>query len=156
VAKEIERKFLLHELPSLAEGIEWVPIEQGYLAIDATTEVRVRRAGEERFITVKGGHGEVRDEIEIPIGDEQLKSLWQLTQGRRLTKRRLLIPLDEVHEIELDVFLGELDGLLIAEIEFESEVESLDFEPPDWLGEEITGDDRYAGQRLALDGAPEV
>ncbi len=58
--------------------------------------------------------------------------------------------------MELDVFGGALEGLLIAEVEFESEAESQDFEPPDWLSDEITGDHRYMGQRLALNGAPDM
>lgn len=156
MAKEIERKFLLAELPSVAEGRQSVDIEQGYLAIDAETEVRVRRAGRECFMTVKGGHGEVRDEIEIPIGDDHFEALWQLTEGRRLAKSRLLIPLEGGLDVELDVFSGVLEGLLIAEVEFDREADSRDFEPPDWLGEEITGNDRYAGQRLAVNGAPAV
>jgi CYTH domain-containing protein len=156
VAKEIERKFLLHEPPSPVVGQESVDIEQGYLAIDDETEVRVRRADRDRFITVKGGRGEVRDEIEIAIGEEQFGALWQLTEGRRLTKRRLVIPLERGLEVEIDVFKGDLKGLLIAEVEFESEAESEEFEPPDWLGDEITGDKRYSGQSLARDGAPTV
>jgi adenylate cyclase len=156
MGKEIERKFLLRRVPSLADGQESVDIEQGYLAIDEETEVRVRRADQDRFITVKGGRGEVRDEIEITIGDEQFGALWPLTEGRRLIKRRLVVSLEDGLKVELDVFQGELEGLLIAEVEFESEAESEEFEPPDWLGDEITGDQRYSGQSLARDGAPTV
>lgn len=156
MAKEIERKFLLQRVPSLANGLQSIDIEQGYLAIDEETEVRVRRADPDRFITVKGGQGEVRDEVEIAISDEQFAALWPLTEGRRLGKRRLVITLERGLEVELDVFKGELEGLLIAEVEFESEAESDEFEPPGWLGEEVTGDDRYSGQSLARSGTPAV
>jgi adenylate cyclase len=154
--KEIERKFLLQKIPSLADGQQSVDIEQGYLAIDEETEVRVRRAGQDRFITVKGGQGEVRDEVEIAISEEQFAALWSLTEGRRLSKRRLVVALERGLEVELDVFKDELEGLLIAEVEFESEADSHRFEPPDWLGKEVTGDDRYSGQSLARSGVPAV
>jgi CYTH domain-containing protein len=156
VAKEIERKFLLPLVPGLADGQQFVEIEQGYLAIDEETEVRVRRADQDRFITVKGGQGEVRDEIEIAISDKQFAALWPLTEGRRLSKRRLVVTLERGLEVELDVFKDELEGLLIAEVEFESEAESDEFEPPDWLGREVTGNDRYSGQSLARSGIPAV
>lgn len=134
--KEIERKFLPQRVPALADGRQSVDIEQGYLAIDEETEVRVRRADQDRFVTVKGGRGEVRDEIEIAISDEQFAALWPLTKGRRLSKRRLVVTLEQ--------------GL---KVEFESEAESDEFESPDWL---VTGDDRYTGQRLAQSGVPTV
>lgn len=156
MAKEIERKFLLRKVPSLADGQRSVEIEQGYLAIDKETEVRVRRADQDRFITVKGGRGEVRDEIEIAISEEQLAALWPLTEGRRLSKRRLVVTLERGLEAELDVFEDGLEGLLIAEVEFESEAESHEFEPPEWFGEEVTGDGRYSGQSLAHRGVPAV
>jgi CYTH domain-containing protein/CHAD domain-containing protein len=154
VAKEIERKFLLRKVPALAGSRRSVDIAQGYLAIDDGTEVRVRRAGQDRFVTVKSGRGEIREEIEIAIGEEQFAALWPLTDARRLRKRRLAVTLERGLKVELDVFRGALDGLLIAEVEFSSETASREFEPPAWFGEEITGDHRYSGQSLARDGKP--
>jgi CYTH domain-containing protein len=86
----------------------------------------------------------------------RIAALWPLTEGRRLSKRRLVVTLERGLEVELDLFKGELEGLLIAEVEFESEAESHEFEPPGWLGEEVTGDDRYSGQSLARGGTPAV
>ena len=57
--------------------------------------------------------------------------------------------------IELDVYGGDLDGLVVAEVEFESEQESADYNPPAWLGREVTGDERYANRRLAVHGIPD-
>jgi adenylate cyclase len=156
VAREIERKFLLLQEPAFSEGSESVQIEQGYLAIDERVEVRVRRRDGESLLTVKGGHGEVRDEIEVHLEDGQFEALWPLTDGRRLKKVRHLIPLEADLEVEVDVFEDELEGLVVAEVEFPDENQSHGFEAPDWLGREITGDERYAGQSLALDGAPSV
>jgi CYTH domain-containing protein len=154
MAEEIERKFLPGEVPEAAESCDPMRIEQGYLAVEKEAEVRLRRLGEETVLTAKGGSGEVREEVEIPLREEHFEELWPLTEGRRLRKVRYLIPIAEGLEVELDVFEGELEGLVIAEVEFPDERRAAEFDPPAWLGGEVTGDGRYAGQSLALEGAP--
>jgi adenylate cyclase len=139
--------------PSSLERCRFEEIEQGYLAADAESEVRVRRTGEESFLTAKRGSGRERLEEEIEITAEQLETLWPATEGRRLSKRRFFVPLDGL-TAEVDVYSGELDGLMTAEVEFDSPEASEDFEPPAWFGDEITGDERYANQTLARDGIP--
>ena len=156
MATEVERKFLLDEVPASVEGSQSIQIEQGYLAIDQRAEVRVRRADREFVLTVKAGHGEIRDEVEIPLEEKQFEALWLLTEGRRLRKARHLVPLEGELEVELDLFEDDLEGLVTAEIEFADVGQSHRFEPPEWLAKEITGDERYAGQSLALNGAPSV
>jgi CYTH domain-containing protein len=153
---EIERKFLVTELPSDVDRYPAEPVEQGYLAItEQGVEVRLRRRADRTLLTVKSGPGLVRVEEEIPIEERRFTSLWPLTEGRRVTKRRHLVPLGpEGLVAELDVYTGELDGLLTAEIEFPSEAASAAFVPPPWLGAEITGDARYANQSLAVHGRP--
>ncbi len=152
MAAEIERKFLLGEPPDWLQDCASVPIEQGYVALAEETEVRLRKAGERRLLTVKRGQGEVREEVEIPLGEDQFDALWPLTARRQLAKTRFLVALEEGLEAEVDVFEGDLKGLAVAEVEFESERQSGDFEAPRWLGEEITGDPRYANRELALRG----
>ena len=61
---------------------------------------------------------------------------------------------DDDRTIEVDVYEGSLEGLVVAEVEFESEDEAGEFEPPAWVGEELTGDPRYANEALAVDGLP--
>jgi adenylate cyclase len=139
--------------PSGLERCRSEEIDQGYLAADAESEVRVRRIGEQSFLTVKRGSGRDRLEEEIEITGEQLEALWPTTEGRRLSKRRFFIPLDGL-TAEVDVYGGELDGLITAEVEFDSVADSERFDPPAWFGNEITGDARYANQALARDGAP--
>lgn len=151
---EIERKFLLSEQPAWLSRCAAVQIEQGYLAIESEVEVRLRRADEKRLLTTKRGNGEVREEIEIDLDPAQFATLWPLTGSRRLRKTRRLVPIDGGLTAEVDVFEGELEGLLIGELEFDSEEQSASFEAPEWLGKEITGDRRYAGQTLALNGLP--
>jgi adenylate cyclase len=149
---EVERKFLVGDPPDLA-GTDSDEIEQGYLAIGAEGEVRLRRKGEKLVITAKRGAGISRDEAEVELNREAFDRLWPLTEGRRLHKRRHLIPHGEL-TIELDVYEGELEGLRVAEVEFPTEDEARRFEPPDWLGDEVTGDERYLNETLATRGRP--
>lgn len=149
---EVERKFLVTDPPDL-EGTDSNEIEQGYLAIGADGEVRLRRKGDQLFLTAKRGEGLSRQEAEIELDRERFDELWPLTDGRRLHKRRHVIPHDGL-KIEVDVYEGELDGLVVAEIEFASEDAAREFDPPGWLGEEVTGDHRYLNETLAAEGAP--
>jgi adenylate cyclase len=149
---EVERKFLVTEAPDLQDA-ESDEIEQGYLAIGADGEVRVRRKGEQLVLTAKRGAGLSRDEAEVELDQGSFDELWPLTEGRRLHKRRHVIPHGDL-KIEVDVYAGDLEGLCVAEIEFASEEEAKSFDPPDWLGEDVTGDDRYLNETLATHGAP--
>src|SRR5918996_822309 len=145
---EIERKFLVERPPDLS-GSSSTRIEQGYLTlVEHGAEVRVRRRDGELTLTVKGGSGRERTEVELPLTAQQFEELWPLTEGRRLVKVRHLVPVGEL-TAELDVYEGELDRLRIGEVEFESEAEADRFEPPDWLEREVTGDERYLNERLA-------
>ena len=149
---EVERKFLVSRPPDLG-GATADEIEQGYLAIGSDGEVRVRRKGDRLLLTAKRGSGLSRQEAEIELDQPSFDELWALTEGRRLQKRRHVIPLGEL-KIEMDVYAGDLEGLVVAEIEFPSEEEAKAFEPPHWLGEEVTGDHRYLNETLATAGAP--
>jgi adenylate cyclase len=154
-AIEIERKFLVAEPPSDLERWPSTTIEQGYLAVaDDGTEVRVRRRDGDAWLTVKAGGGRTRVEEEIAIGGDRFERLWPLTEGRRIEKTRYEIPAGEGLTIELDVYAGDLDGLVTAEVEFASEDAAQAFAAPDWLGPDVTDDARYKNQRLARDGAP--
>jgi adenylate cyclase len=155
VGTEIERKFLLADAPGWLREHEAQRIEQGYLAIEEGegAEVRLRRKGDGTVLTVKRGMGRTREEEEIDLSAAQFAALWPLTEGRRIAKTRYLVPRDAL-TLEVDVFEGGLAGMVTAEVEFESETASEDFEPPDWLGEEVTGDPRYANETLAVRGPP--
>jgi CYTH domain-containing protein/CHAD domain-containing protein len=154
MATEIERKFLLDEPPGQLEGRAGKRIEQGYVTAGESIEVRLRKVEDRRLLTAKLGYGESRFETEVALGINQFDALWPLTEPRRLRKTRYLVPLDDGLEAEVDVYEGTLAGLVVAEVEFESAPQSREFRPPAWLGEEVTGDRRYANQSLALDGDP--
>lgn len=149
---EVERKFLVAEPPDL-DGADSDEIEQGYLAIGADGEVRLRRRGDQLVLTAKRGSGLARDEAEVELDRDAFEELWPLTEGRRLHKRRHVLPHGDL-EFEVDVYEGDLEGLVVAEIEFPSEEAAREFEPPAWIGQEVTGDERYLNETLATKGRP--
>ena len=149
---EVERKFLVPEPPDLS-GADANEIEQGYLATGSDGEVRLRRKGDSLFLTAKRGDGLSRDEAEVELDGETFERLWPLTHGRRLHKRRHVVPQGDL-DIEVDVYAGDLEGLVVAEVEFDSEEAARAFEPPGWFGGEVTGDERYLNETLATAGAP--
>ncbi|MCW3017451.1 MAG: adenylate cyclase [Solirubrobacterales bacterium] len=151
---EIERKFRVTQLPDRLAGAPSRPIRQGYLALDGPVEVRVRADGPRHVLTIKGGRGRTRLEEELELDAAGFERLWPLTEGRRVHKRRHRIDLRDGFVLELDVYAGALEGLMTAEIEFVSEAQSEAFIPPAWVGDELTGDARYANQSLAMHGLP--
>ena len=151
---EIERKFLLSALPDGVGERPGVEIFQGYLGNGGGSEIRLRRAGERTLLTVKTGAGEVREELEVEIDPALFAELWPLTEGRRIAKTRRREALGGGREAEIDEYAAELAGLLVAEVEFGTVEESQAFDPPSWLGPEVTGDRRYANRSLAVAGRP--
>ena len=145
---EIERKFLV-DGPMSFDGPGRV-MRQGYIALDPTdgTEVRLRREEGRNTLGIKRGGGLVRHETEIDIDDAMADGLWALTEGKRLEKSRYL-RLERGVKVEVDVYFGPLSGLVVAEVEFETEAEALAFARFDWMGEEIGGNARYRNNVLA-------
>ena len=154
MATEIERKYLIAGLPKSVAMSGPVFIKQGYIVIASDgTEVRLRHKGEKFFQTVKRGSGLTREESEIELTEQQFEVLWPQTEGRRVEKERHEIPYGSL-TIELDIFCGELEGLIIAEVEFADEENGKAFTPPSWFGREVTGAPRYLNQTLAVKGRP--
>jgi len=149
---EIERKFLVKFLPAGMQG--GTPILQGYLTHDEHMEVRIRQYGDKHYLTVKEGGGLVRRETEIEISPQQFQALWPCTKGRRLEKIRSLLKHGAL-QVEVDRYLGELEPLTVAEVEFTSVEESEDFEKPDYLGQEVTEFEAYKNRSLAMHGVPD-
>ena len=149
MAVEIERKFLVADTSAQAlwRAAPGVLYRQGYLNRDKTRTVRVRIAGDAGFLTVKGvSVGATRAEFEyaIPLADAQ--ALLALCDGPLIEKtRHVLVYAGTAWEV--DDFAGDNAGLVVAEVELQSEAQA--FEPPDWLGEEVTQDARYFNSNLA-------
>lgn len=155
MAIEIERKFLPVGAGWRAAVERTIPMTQGYLNQIATpvaerqrASVRVRIAGEDGFLNLKSQQsGPVRQEFEYPIPLADARALLALCVGRLVEKRRHLLRYGQ-HLWEIDEFLGDNAGLVVAEIELD-QIEAR-FERPDWLGAEVTGLSRYYNLALAM------
>jgi CYTH domain-containing protein len=150
---EIERKFLVDELPGDLEWLDERALRQGYVALDGDTEVRVRDDAGEWRLTVKHGGGLLRVEEEFAIESPRGEALYALTEGRRVEKRRHRMPYGEAM-LEVDVFEGALEGLVVAEVEFADEATARAFVPPPWFGPDVTDDGAYKNRALAVHGRP--
>lgn len=146
MAVEIERKFLVARLPEL-EGAVAEPMVQGYLRADAGGSVRVRITGAGAWLNVKGpGEGSRRLEFEYPVPSEDAREMLDaLAVGHPVEKVRYRLE-HAGYLWEVDVFSGDNDGLVIAEVELDREDESPPLPP--WVGEEVTGDPRYYNASL--------
>jgi CYTH domain-containing protein len=148
-SREIERKFLIRRLPLPLKRSRRYVILQGYLATEAGgRQVRLRKKGNTASLTFKVGRGTGREEREIRLSPKQFAALWPATAGRRLRKFRYEIPWKDLI-IEIDIYRGENEGLVIAEVEFPNRVACRRFSPPGWFGREVTGEKRYSNIKLA-------
>ncbi len=146
---EIERKFLVTSSSFIKESFSNHEISQGYLNTNPERTVRVRIKGTKGYLTIKGVGNETgisRFEWEKEINVDEAKLLLNLCEKGIISKIRYNILIGD-HTFEVDVFYGENQGLIIAEIELESENEF--FEKPIWLGKEVTNDERYYNAYLS-------
>ena len=146
---EIEKKFLVKS-DFKNEAFKAVHIVQGYLSRVPERVVRIRIKNDQGFITIKGKNnasGATRFEWEKEIPVEEARQLLQFCEPGIIDKTRYLIKnTDNQHTWEVDVFHGANEGLIIAEIELNDDNEP--FDKPSWLGEEVTGDQRYYNSTL--------
>lgn len=155
IPKEIERKFLVRHLPENLENYNHDEIRQGYLVLGKDgSEARIRERGDEYTMTVKSKGDLSRGEWETPITKEQFDTLWPATAGKRVEKIRFSIPGPDGMTIELDIYTGELAGLISAEVEFTDEEKAGAFTTPDWFGEDVTDIKAMKNQSLAENGFP--
>ena len=146
---EIERKFLVKSDDYKSFASSKTRIVQGFLNTDPNRTVRIRIKGDLGFITVKGKSNETgtsRFEWEKEIPVDEAESLMKLCEKGILEKSRYEISVGQ-HTYEVDEFYGDNLGLTVAEIELSSEHEN--FEKPDWLGEEVTGNVKYYNSQLS-------
>ena len=172
---EIEKKYLVSRLPDDLNSYEHEEIEQAYLCDRPT--LRIRRKGDRYIFTYKGrvmpvdadpgltdsgpgDHGHesgsdqpddrlcIADEVERPLTREAYEHLREKADGIIITKTRYRIPYNG-YTIELDLFHGEHEGFVLAEVEFPTAGEALSFNPPDWFGEDVSGDVRYTNNYMS-------
>lgn len=146
---EIERKFLVKNNTFKEEYFAKKRIIQGYLNSDPARTVRVRISGKQGFLTIKGSSesgGTTRFEWEKEIELQEAEALLSLCEPGSINKVRYLVKAaDKIYEI--DEFFEQNDGLIVAEIELDAADEY--FEKPNWLGQEVTGDQKYYNSQLS-------
>lgn len=146
---EIERKFLVKTEAFKTEAFKQTRIIQGFLSTNKKRTVRVRLKAEQGFLTIKGKsskNGLSRFEWEKEISKTEAQSLLKLCKKGVIDKVRYEVNVGK-HTFEVDEFFADNKGLIIAEVELNSENES--FAKPDWLGKEVTGDIKYYNSQLS-------
>lgn len=150
MAIEIERKFLVTNKDFIASATAKHTIAQAYLSVRPTIRLRLR--DDEAFITIKGAStdgGLSRGEWEYSIPTSEAREMMRLARGRVIEKERYIVPYAG-HNWEVDIFHGDYEGLIMAELEL-SDIDEAFVSPP-WLGEEVTGKPEYYNASMALKG----
>lgn len=145
---EIERKFLVEARAKFPRAVRQDTLVQGYLPDTGSWEIRLRKAGDQAFLTMKQGKGLSRTEWEKPLSDPEFQDLWPQTAGRRLEKVRTVYEVRGVR-MEVDRYSEVLEGLRVVEIEFPDGTAARAFSPPKDFGAEITFDPRFKNRQLA-------
>ena len=168
---EIERKYLADPSGLTLSAYPKKEMSQGYLSTDPV--IRIRRSNDNYILTVKSGGLLAREEFETDLTKEQFDRLSAKVEGTFLSKTRYLIPYSSAdsgivpdtevpassgreYTIELDLFHDALDGLVYAEVEFDSVEEANAFTPPAWFGKEVTEDGSFTNAALSRLSAEEV
>ena len=147
---EIERKYLIKNLDQLPFHLNDYPhheIEQAYLNTEPV--IRIRRQDQDYYLTYKSKGLMAREEYNLPLNVESYAHLLAKADGNILTKTRYEIPLDNHLIIELDIFHGKFDGLILAEIEFPNMEEAESFIPPEYFSEDVTFSTDYHNSTLS-------
>lgn len=151
---EIEKKYLVSNIPENLEQYEVWEIEQSYLCTKPT--IRIRKKNDDYILTYKCHRSDIQknkkicvaDEVELPLTQEAYEHLKKKADGNVIQKSRYRIPYQD-YMIELDIFHGDYEGLLLAEVEFSSMEDSECFLPPDWFLKDVSGDYHYSNSYLA-------
>ena len=145
---EIEKKYLISEIPFSLDSYPSHQLEQAYLCTDPV--IRIRREDDLYQLTYKGSGLMVREEYNLPLTKESYLHLLPKADGNTIRKRRYLIPIKgSSHTIELDVFEEPFSSLILAEVEFSSIEDADSFSPPDWFGTEVTQDSNYHNSTMS-------
>lgn len=157
---EIEKKYLISYMPDIIKSADLKIIEQAYLSINPV--VRIRRSNDKYLLTYKSHDGVdmcddvcVSNEVELPLTKDSYEHLKTKADGMIISKKRYVLPLKLVSsdyddlKAEIDVFSGELEGLVFTEVEFDSIDQAKAFSPPEWFGEDVSEDVRYRNSYLS-------
>ena len=161
---EIERKFLLRELPAHLESYPHYEIEQAYITTNPVIRVRKKTVYHQTdettstnyILTVKSSGLLARQEFELPIEEASYKNLCKKADGNVIAKTRYKIPLAQNLVLELDIFSGLFAGLIMGEIEFPDEASAKSYNPPAFIPEEVTFDTRFHNSTMSSMSKEEI
>ena len=151
---EIERKFLVRELPDHLDQYPHDELCQAYVCTSPV--IRVRKKNEEYILTLKSGGLLAREEIEMPINETAFIHLKNKKDGMLISKTRYKIPEKGGLLIELDLFHEEYEGFRMAEVEFETVEQANAYIPPAWFGKDVTQDPRFHNSQLCSNSPEQV
>lgn len=149
---EIERKYLMARLPENLETYSYIDIEQGYISTAPVIRIRKKcTVDSERYVlTIKSSGMLSRQEYELELTGEEYEGLKPKVEGNIISKRRYIIPLrEEDLTLELDIFKGAFEGLIMGEIEFPDKKRAEAYVPEDMLGSEVTFDRRFHNSNMS-------
>ena len=144
---EIERKFLVAQLPDNLDNYNCIYIEQGYLSTKPV--VRVRRDNDDYYLTYKGSGMMAREEYNLPLTKDSYEHLIKKADGNIITKKRYEIPDGNGYTIELDIFEGAFNGTVIAEVEFNTIEEADNYIMPEFFTEDVTNNPEYHNSNMS-------
>ena len=144
---EIERKFLVAQLPDNLDNYNCGYIEQGYLSTKPV--VRVRRDNDDYYLTYKGSGMMAREEYNLPLTKDSYEHLIKKADGNIITKKRYEIPDGNGYTIELDIFEGAFNGTVIAEVEFNTIEEADNYIMPEFFTEDVTNNPEYHNSNMS-------
>ena len=146
---EIERKYLISEIPFELSQYPKRHIEQGYLCTEPV--VRIRQDNDKYELTYKSGGMMARMEYNLPLNEKSYHHLLEKADGNIITKTRYLIPINDGSlTAELDIFEGKFAGMLLVEVEFNSVEQADAFQKPEWFGEDVTHNKIYHNSYLSI------
>lgn len=144
---EVERKFLIKNIPFNLDDYDHKEIEQSYISYEP--ETRLRKLDDKYYLTKKSNGTLVREEDEKTISNELYNELIVNKLNNTIIKRRYYKPYNDLL-IEFDIYKGILEGLMVAEVEFDSIEDSKKFIIPSWFYKEITNDTNFKNKNLSL------
>ena len=144
---EIEKKFLVKKLPEQLEQYTCLEIEQAYLNREPV--IRIRKQNDEYSFTYKGSVMMIREEYNLPLNKESYEHLREKTDGKIIRKKRYIIPIEHGLKVELDIFEGDHQGIILAEVEFPDRETCDAFCPLDWFGEDVTERPEYHNSNMS-------
>lgn len=149
---EIERKFLTKNIPFDITAYPYKQISQAYISFSPT--IRIRQSDDAYILTVKGKGHLAREEFELPLTKADYDRLFLKTEGTPVVKKRYLVPVEGGYTAEVDLYEGELTGLMTTEVEFPSMEAAEGFAAPDWFGKDVSEEKAYKNTSLSLYGMP--